>query len=258
MIIILSPSKTLDFSDKQFNIAHNNTHSEPVFMDETQILAEILRKKSASQMAKLMGISNKLASLNYDRYQSFSTPFAPHNARQALLAFKGDVYTDIAVDTYSQEDFAFAQKHVRILSGLYGLLRPLDLMHPYRLEMSTQLSNPKGRTLYAFWGDKITEQLNTSLQQQSYKILVNLASHEYFKAINTKKLEAEVITPVFKQYKNGVYKVIALHAKRARGTMTHFIIQNSIDKVEKIKTFNEAGYEYSDHLSSATEWIFVR
>lgn len=256
MIVILSPSKTLDFSDKQLSIANANPHTAPVFMDDAQILAEILRKKSVSQIAKLMGVSNKLASLNYDRYQSFSTPFTSHNARQALLAFKGDVYTDIAVEEYTQEDFAFAQEHVRILSGLYGLLRPLDLIQPYRLEMGTQLSNPRGNTLYAFWRDKITEQLNKNLQQ--HKTLVNLASNEYFKAIHPKKLEAEVITPVFKQYNNGVYKVIALHAKRARGAMTHFMIKNKIDRVERIKTFNEAGYEYSDHLSSETEWVFVR
>ena len=258
MIVILSPSKTMDFSDKQLSIANANPHTEPVFMDDAQILAEILRKKSVRQIAKLMDVSNKLASLNYDRYQSFSTSFTSHNARQALLAFKGDVYTDIAVDAYTQEDFLFAQEHVRILSGLYGLLCSLDLIRPYRLEMGTQLSNPRGNTLYAFWGDKISEQLNKNLQQQSHKILVNLASNEYFKAINTKKLEAEIITPVFKQYNKGTYKVIALHAKRARGAMTHFMIKNKIDKVERIKTFNEAGYEYSDHLSSEIEWVFVR
>ena len=256
MIVILSPSKTLDFSDKQLDIANAKPHTAPVFMDDAQILAEILRKKSVRQIAILMDVSNKLASLNYDRYQSFSIPFTPHNARQALLAFQGDVYTDIAVDTYTQEDFAFAQEHVRILSGLYGLLRPLDLIQPYRLEMSTQLSNPKGNTLYAFWRDKITEHLNKDLQQ--HKILVNLASNEYFKAIHPKKLEAEIITPVFKQYNHGVYKVIALHAKRARGAMTHFMIKNKIDSVERIKTFNEAGYEYSKRLSSETEWVFVR
>lgn len=258
MIVILSPSKTLDFSDNQNKIAKEQPHTEPVFMKEAQKLTQILKKKSAGQIAELMNISNKLATLNFDRYQSFSTPFTVDNALQALLAFKGDVYTDIAVDTYTQGDFEFAQEHVRILSGLYGLLKPLDLMQPYRLEMGTQLSNPKGKTLYAYWGDKITKHLNSQLQQHSSSVLVNLASNEYFKAVNTKKIKGEIITPVFKQHKNGSYKVIALYAKRARGTMTNFIVKNKVGEVEQLKTFNEAGYEYSDQLSSDTEWVFVR
>ncbi len=258
MIIILSPSKTLDFSDERAGIAKKLKHDEPGFMEETQQLAKLLGKKSEAQIAKLMSISEKLATLNYERYQNFSVPFTLKNARQALLAFKGDVYTDIAVDEYTKEEFDFAQAHVRMLSGLYGLLRPLDLIQPYRLEMGMKLSNPEGNSLYAFWGDKITEQLNAQLQQHSEKVLVNLASNEYFKAVNTKKLKSELVTPVFKQYKNGTYKVIALHAKRARGTMTNFIIKNRIEKAEQLKTFNEAGYEYSDDFSTEKEWVFVR
>jgi uncharacterized protein len=258
MIVILSPSKTLDFSDTQTSLAHSNSYGTPDLLKETLVLIKHLKKKTAGEIAQLMSISDKLASLNYERYQSFSTPFVPQNARQALLAFKGDVYTDIAVDTYTQGDFEFAQMHVRILSGLYGLLRPLDLIQPYRLEMGTRLSTSKGNSLYEFWGDKITKQLNQHFQEHPRKTLVNLASNEYFKAVNPKKLKAGIITPIFKQYKNGNYKVIALFAKRARGTMTNFIIQKKIDEVERLKTFNEAAYEYNERLSSETEWVFVR
>ena len=258
MIVILSPSKTLDFSDTSAAVAQNIAHTTPDLLKEASALAKILKKKQVDELAALMSLSDKLAALNYGRYQNFSPPFTPQNARQALLAFKGDVYTDIAVGTYRKEDFDFAQGHVRILSGLYGLLRPLDLIQPYRLEMGTKLSTSKGNSLYEYWGEKITKQLNQDFQEHPQKTLINLASQEYFKAVNAKKLSAEIITPVFKQYKNGNYKVIALFAKKARGTMTNFIIQNKIEEAEKLKTFSEAGYEYDENKSAASEWVFVR
>lgn len=256
MLTILSPSKTQDFSN-----GHNHTsltHSEPALLTESKKLVKELKKKSVQDIEKLMDVSEKIAMLNYERYKNFSVPFTADNARQALLAFKGDVYTDIAIDEYSDKDFAFAQDHLRILSGLYGLLRPLDLMQPYRLEMKIPLSNPRGGNLYTFWGDRITKQLNQSLAEQQTPVLVNLASNEYFKAVDTKKLKGDVITPVFKEHKNGAYKVIAIYAKRARGKMANFIIQNSIDQPEQLKTFTDGGYEFSDSLSSGNEWVFIR
>lgn len=253
MTIIISPAKTQDFS------AHNTTHifSEPVFLNESLKLVKALKKQSPQEIASLMSVSDKIAELNYDRFKNFKTPFTPDNAKQALLAFKGDVYTDIDIDNYSQEDFEFAQQHLRIISGLYGLLKPLDLIQPYRLEMKIKLGNPRGKDLYEFWGDRITKELNR-LMDKPNPTLVNLASTEYFKAVNPKLLKGKIITPVFKDHKDGAYKIIAFYAKRARGMMTDFIIKNRIDNVEKIKTFQEAGYEYSEPLSTAQEWVFIR
>jgi len=257
MISILSPSKSQDFADDQLD-AQQMSHSKPALLQESGLLVKELRQKSVEDLQQLMSVSEKIASLNYDRFQNFSTPFSTDNARQALLAFKGDVYTDIAIHDYSEDDFSFAQQHLRILSGLYGLLKPMDLIQPYRLEMKTKLSNQRGKDLYQFWGDRITQQLNTALKEQDVKVLVNLASNEYFKAIQSAALEGEIITPVFKEHKDGKYKVVAIHAKRARGKMANFIIRNHIDQPEQIKTFNEGGYEYSDNLSSDKEWVFVR
>lgn len=257
MISILSPSKTQDFADDRLDISKIN-YTEPILLQESGILIRELRKKSVKAIEKLMSVSENIATLNHERFQHFSTPFSPENARQALLAFKGDVYTDIAIHEYKKADFDFAQKHLCILSGLYGLLKPLDLIQPYRLEMKTKLKNPKGKDLYQFWGGKITKQLNEILKEQKTKVLINLASNEYFKAIKPAELEADIITPVFKEQKNGTYKTIALYAKRARGMMANFIICQRIDTPEKLKTFAEAGYEYSEHLSSEKEWVFIR
>jgi len=257
MLSILSPSKSQDFADDSLNV-QEISHSEPVLLPESDMLVEELRQKSVEDIQQLMSVSEKIASLNYERFQNFSTPFSPDNARQALLAFKGDVYTDIAIHDYSEQDFAFAQQHLRILSGLYGLLKPMDLIQPYRLEMKTKLSNERGKDLYQFWGDRITQQLNAALKKQTTHVLVNLASNEYYKAIQPAALQGEVITPVFKEHKDGKYKVVAIHAKRARGKMANFIIRERIDQPEKLKTFNEGGYEYSDNLSSDKEWVFVR
>jgi len=257
MLTILSPSKTQDFADESLD-TQQIQHTEPALLKESGLLVRELRKKSVDDIQQLMSVSEKIASLNHERFQQFTTPFSPDNARQALLAFKGDVYTDIAIHDYSEEDFAFAQQHLRILSGLYGMLKPLDLIQPYRLEMKTKLSNKRGKDLYQFWGDRITQQLNTALQQQDSKVLVNLASNEYFKALQPGKVAGEIITPVFKEHKNGKYQIVAIFAKRARGKMANFIIRNRIDQPEQLKTFAEDRYEYSENLSSDKEWVFVR
>lgn len=257
MITILSPSKSQDFADDSLH-TQQLKHTEPALLQESGQLVDQLRQKSVGDIQKLMSVSEKIASVNYERYQNFSTPFSPDNARQALLAFKGDVYTDIAISEYSEEDFSFAQDHLRIISGLYGLLKPMDLIQPYRLEMKTKLANQRGKDLYQFWGDRITNQLNDALEQQGKQVLVNLASNEYFRAIQASALQGEVVTPVFKEHKDGKYKVIAIYAKRARGKMANFIVQNRIDQPDQLKTFNETGYEYSENLSSDKEWVFVR
>ena len=257
MLTILSPSKTQDFSNgKQANAQHITT--QPVLLKESEILIKELKKKSINGIARLMGVSENIATLNYNRYQDFSLPFTIDNAGQALLAFKGDVYTDIATDQYTEEDFAFAQQHLCILSGLYGLLKPMDLIQPYRLEMKTPLKNRRGKDLYRFWGDRLTVQLNALIEKQNNKVLINLASGEYFKALNTKKLKADIITPVFKENKDGVYKIIAIYAKRARGMMANYIIRNRIDEPEAIKAFAEAGYAYSEPHSKGNQWVFIR
>ncbi|MGB3588082.1 MAG: peroxide stress protein YaaA [Tunicatimonas sp.] len=257
MLTILSPSKTQDFSDSSIN-GSKLPNSTPALLNESEKLMQELEKKSVNDIAELMGVSEKIATLNHERFQQFSLPFTEENARQSLLAFKGDVYTDIAVEEYTKQEFAFAQNHLRIISGLYGLLRPLDLMQPYRLEMKTSLENSRGENLYKFWGSRITEQLNNALQTQENKVLVNLASNEYFKSIDIKQLVGEIITPVFKEYKEGKYKIVAIYAKRARGKMANFIIRQAIDEPNQLKTFTDGGYEYSDSLSSEREWVFIR
>lgn len=259
MIVIISPAKTQDFS------RHNHTQkfSQPHFLKESVKLIKALKKKSPEEISALMSVSEKIANLNYIRYRQFNTPFTTNNAKQALLAFKGDVYTDIEVGHFTSKDFDFAQKHLRILSGLYGLLKPLDLIQPYRLEMKIRLENPRGKNLYEFWGDRITRELRSAFAESSppnkaESTLINLASTEYFKAVNPKALKGRIITPVFKDSHHGGYKIIAFYAKRARGMMTNFIIKNRINEPEQLKTFQEAGYAYSDPLSNAQEWVFIR
>ena len=262
MLTLLSPSKTQDYSGGRHSGGRHSgsvpdlAYSQPALLSESEKLVAQLRKQSPEALRSLMNISESLADLTYERYQQFSTPFTPDNARAALLAFKGDVYTDIAVDQYTEADFAFAQEHLRILSGLYGLLRPLDLIQPYRLEMKARLDNERGRNLYQFWGNRLTDLLNEALSPDD--VLVNLASNEYFKAINRQKLHGKIITPVFKEDNNGEYKTVAIYAKRARGMMANFIIQERINIPNKLKTFQEAGYAYSEPLSTEREWVFVR
>lgn len=254
MLVVISPAKTLDYETP----AKTSTFTTPDFLDDSAELIDTLKELSPAQLAKLMSISDKLAGLNAARFGSWSLPFDPDNAKQALLAFKGDVYTGLDAESFKAADFKFAQKHLRILSGLYGLLRPLDLMQAYRLEMGTKLQNSKGKDLYAFWDNKITEQINSQLKKQKNPVLVNLASNEYFKSIKPKNLTGEVITPVFKEYKNGQYKVIAFFAKKARGMMSAYIIKNKITDPDAIKDFDDDGYAYNKKLSSSKEWVFTR
>jgi len=255
MLIVISPAKSLDFSI-QTNIKE---YSIPPFLNDSKLLIGNLRKYRPEQLSSLMNISAKLAELNYERFVKWHLPFSPENAKPALFVFKGDVYQGLDTETLSKEDISFANNHLRILSGLYGILKPLDLIQEYRLEMGTKLKNERGKNLYEFWGDKITGEINKAVEQSSgEKFLINLASNEYFKSINKKKLNYEVITPVFKDYKNGQYKIISFFAKKARGLMSRFIIQNCIEKAEDIKAFNLSDYRYNEELSKDKEWVFTR
>ncbi|GMQ25083.1 peroxide stress protein YaaA [Algoriphagus sp. oki45] len=250
MLILISPAKTLDYSTPNYT-----NHSHPDFLSDIKSLVNVMKKKSAKEIADLMHVSENLATLNEERYKTFQKEFNPENSKQAILAFKGDVYTKIEVDSFSQEDFEFAQNHLRILSGLYGLLKPLDLIQPYRLEMGTPLSTSKGKNLYEYWGTKIAKAIQATAQGRP---IVNLASQEYFKAVDQKALKSPVITVQFKEFRNGKYQIIGLFAKQARGLMTNFAIKNKISDPEQLKTFNEEGYEFSEGLSSTFDWVFVR
>lgn len=254
MLIVISPAKNLDYETPPVT----RKHTKPAMLGEAELLAGQLKQLAPRDISRLMGISDKLGVLNYDRYQNWKPPFTIGNARQAMLAFNGDVYTGLNAGGFSEEDFSFAQERLRILSGLYGVLRPLDLMQPYRLEMGTRLSNERGRDLYAFWGDKITGVLNKQLRKLKTDVLVNLASNEYFKSVNPAMLEAEIVTPVFKDWKNGQYKIISFYAKRARGLMSAFIIKNQITDRQKISQFNSDGYQFSQTLSKGNKLVFTR
>ena len=251
MQIIISPAKALDFNE----VATTKTFSQPQFLEQAEILNKCLAQKTAKQLIKLMNISEKLAQLNWERNQKWQTPFSLDNAKQAVFAFKGDVYTGLAIDSLPKTKLPVLQKKLRILSGLYGLLKPLDLIQPYRLEMGTCLKIGKKANLHQFWNEIITNYLNEELKG---KVLVNLASKEYFKAIDVKKLCSPIIEAEFKDYKNGKYKFIYLFAKRARGMMARFIIDNNIEKAEDLKQFNLSGYSFNKNLSSETNFIFTR
>ena len=254
MLIIISPAKTLDFTTP----AQTDRSTQPELLDESQVLIERARQLSIFDIADLMKVSIKLAELNFERFEKWQRPFTSANAKQALLAFKGDVYTGLGADDFSKADLDFAQGHLRILSGLYGLLRPLDLMQPYRLEIGRSLSNPRGKNLYEFWGDKITDAINRQLRREKEAVLINLASNEYFKSVKPKKLTGRLITPNFKELKNESYKVIGVHAKKARGMMSRFIIKNHLTDVEDLKSFTNMGYHFNPELSNDTDWIFTR
>lgn len=251
MLMIISPSKTQNF-DPPSGI----DHTVPAHALQTQTLVKQLRQYSPEDLGKLMKISPKLSDLNWQRYQDFQDAFTQENAKQALLAFRGDVYNGIEVETYTEDDFAFAQAHLRILSGLYGLLKPLDLIQPYRLEMGTKLQTDKGKTLYAFWGTQITEALNADLDANTP--LINLASGEYFKAVQPQQLQGKVLNIAFKENKNGTYKVIGIHAKRARGLMVNYVIQNRITEPEGLQGFDVERYLFNPSLSTENEWVFCR
>ncbi len=255
MLILLSPSKTLDFDSP----AVTRKCTTPEFAGDSAELVEKLSGMSSAQLSKLMDISPKLADLNLGRYHSWTPDFTPKNSKQSLLAFKGDVYTGFHLDDYAAADFAFAQKHLRILSGLYGLLRPLDLIQPYRLEMGTPLKNQRGKNLYAFWGTKITDAINDALTAQSDRILVNLASNEYFESIREDKLNGRVITPVFKDLsKGGKYRVLSFFAKRARGSMADYIIKNRMTNPAALKKFDVDGYRFDKESSTEDRLVFLR
>lgn len=253
MIIVVSPAKTLDYGSASFV----EEFSQPDFLDESAELVDVLRQVDAGGIERLMGVSSKIAQLNVDRMLAWQRPFDLQNAKQAVFAFKGDVYTGLAVETLGQSGLEYLQKTLRILSGLYGLLRPLDLMQAYRLEMGTRLENDKGANLYQFWGDKIAHKLNGELAGGD-AVLVNLASNEYFKSVKRKQLSARVVTPIFKDEKNGKYKIVSFYAKKARGLMVRYAADNEIQDVESLKAFDYAGYRYSESDSTDDDWVFLR
>lgn len=254
MIAILSPAKKLDKNTER----ETEVYTTPQFLDDSRELVDVLRDYSPDQLGRLMNISRQLAEVNYERFARWHTPFTRDNAHPAVFLFNGQVYQGLEAENLRDEDLAFAQDHLRILSGLYGLLRPLDLIQPYRLEMGTRLSNSRGRDLYAFWGEKITAALNESLAGHSSKVVLNLASNEYYKALQPGKIEGDIITPVFKEKKGDQYRTVAVYAKKARGLMSRFILENRIDEAEAIQSFEEEGYVFSPQQSSQKEWVFVR
>ena len=254
MLIVLSPAKTLDYTTPPVT----ETYSQPELLEPAAELIGILRTLSPAQVGSLMSISDKLAALNVARYASWEPAFTPANAKQAVLAFNGDVYEGLDAPSLNGGQLDYLQRHLRILSGLYGVLRPLDLMQAYRLEMGTRLANPHGRDLYAFWGERVTATLNAALAEAKAKVLVNLASEEYFKAVKPAKLAVPVITPVFEDWKNGKYKIIPFFAKRARGAMTRFAAVHGLKRAEELKEFDSEAYRFSEGESSATTWVFRR
>ncbi|RUA07066.1 MAG: peroxide stress protein YaaA [Gammaproteobacteria bacterium] len=249
MLAVISPSKTQDFNSSDIT-----THTQTRQIKETEELVKLLKSKSQNDIAELMSISEKLSALNYERFQTFKTPFTLANAKQALSAFKGDVYNGIDALSLDAEDLDFAQASLRMLSGLYGVIRPLDLIAPYRLEMGTRLVSSKGKNLYEFWGDKISKILN----EDESKTIINLASNEYFKAIDKKSLNAKIINIVFKELKNDQYKIIGIYAKRARGLMVNYMIKNRFTIPESLKAFDIEGYQFKPDLSDDSTWVFTR
>lgn len=258
MILVISPAKALDYETPPTTARF----TQPDFLDDASALIAVLREKSPADIAELMSLSDPLATLNVARYASWSRPFAPDNARQAVLAFNGDVYEGLDARSLSEVELAWAQDHLRILSGLYGVLRPLDLMQAYRLEMGTRLANPRGKNLYEFWGERITDELDRLLAREEEagreRVLVNLASDEYFKSVKPKKLKGRIVTPVFEDWKGGRYKIISFYAKRARGLMSRYAITHRIDEVEALKGFDSEGYAFAADASEADTLVFRR
>ena len=253
MLTIISPAKKLDYRSSVTATAH----TQPALLKHSQELLEGLKKLSPQDVCRLMGLSDKLGALNYERFQEWSAPFNEDNARQAVLAFKGDVYQRLGADSMSEAKLQCAQDHLRILSGLYGILRPLDLMQAYRLEMGTKFATQRGSDLYSFWDGIITAELN-DLLKGSDAVLLNLASNEYFKAIKQKNIHARIVTPIFMDYKTDKYKIISFFAKKARGLMSAFIINNKITCVDEIKAFNSSGYAFNEAMSEGDKWVFTR
>lgn len=257
MLVIISPAKTLDFETP----ASTRRHSLPSFLPQSNRLVDTLRDQSPADLARLMDISSRLADLNYQRYSEWQPPFTPQNAKQAILAFKGDVYQGLDADSFTERDLAWAQKRVRILSGLYGLLRPLDLIQPYRLEMGTRLPTDAGRDLYAFWGGQLTDALNEALTQEAGRrrpVLINLASNEYYHALQPARLGARIVTPSFRELRKGRYQFVSFSAKRARGLMTRYVIKERVRSLRALRAFDWDGYAYSESLSQGDDWVFLR
>ncbi len=254
MLIVISPAKTLDYETP----ATTSQYSQSDYLQETQQLIERLRYYSVADISTTMAVSDQIARLNATRFKQWRIPFTLDNSKQAILAFKGAVYSGLDALSFSEDDFQFAQQHLRILSGLYGLLRPLDLMQPYRLEMGRKIDTERGSNLYQFWGDIITRGINQQMKQSHSKYLINLASNEYFKSIKPSLIDGEIITPHFKDYKNGSYKVMGVYAKKARGKMSRYIIQNKIGSAEDLKHFTEDGYQFNPALSQKSDWVFSR
>ena len=254
MLMLLSPAKTLDFETPLPPV----THSQPDFLDQAQVLVDRLCTLSPADIASLMRISDPLALLNFHHYADWQRPFTPENARQAVLAFDGDVYDGLQAKQMTADDLDFTQKHLRILSGLYGVLRPLDLIQPYRLEMAIKLANPRGKDLYAFWGERLTAAINDELRKMPRPVLVNLASEEYFKALLPRKLHGSLIRPVFEDCKDGKYRIISFYAKRARGLMARYAVVHRLQEPEGLQAFADEGYAFVPAVSDETTWVFRR
>ncbi|MDK1024647.1 MAG: peroxide stress protein YaaA [Gammaproteobacteria bacterium] len=254
MLTVISPAKTLDFVTP----STTSKHTHPDFLDHSSELIKILKQHPPKKLKQLMKISDKLAELNAQRFRDWHLPFTRENAKQAILAFKGEVYLGLEAEDLNTRDLNFAQKHLRILSGLYGLLKPLDLIQPYRLEMGAKLKNQAGDDLYQFWGNHLSASIEKELTSHNSRVLVNLASLEYFKSLNGHNLSARVINPVFKDYSNGSYRVLSFFAKKARGFMANYIIRNRINQAEDLKAFKTDGYKYNKTLSNEDQWVFTR
>lgn len=254
MLMVVSPAKALD----ETTPVQTDLHTECVFLDQAERLIDELQQIGPVEVGQLMNISDKLSELNYERFQAWQRPFPANKAKQAAWLFKGDVYQGLDAYSLTEQGIAYLQAHLRILSGLYGVLKPCDDMLPYRLEMGTKFVNQRGKNLYEFWGSQITDLFNTELAEQPSQTLVNLASNEYFKAVNKRDLKGRVITPIFKDWKGGKYKIISFYAKKARGLMARYAADNQIENVEDLKFFDIDGYKFDPEMSSETDWVFTR
>ena len=254
MLILLSPAKTLDFTSP----SETNICSEPEFLEFSKDLVKGLAKLTSVEVGELMQISPKLADLNRQRFSDWQIKHTTKNSKQAILAFKGDVYEGLEAWKFKKEDFSFAQKKLRVLSGLYGLLKPLDLIQPYRLEMGTVYANPLGKDLYSFWGERLSQTINRDLKKEASNLVVNLASQEYFKATQSSKIKGEIISPSFLDEKKGTYKIISFYAKKARGYMANYVVTNRINRVDELSKFSANGYHYSKGDSTTTTPVFTR
>jgi len=254
MLFVLSPAKSLDYD----TAPTTSRYTLPHFIDDAAELIEVLKAKSPAEIGSLMSISDPLAALNVGRYAAWSPSFTEQNSKQAVLAFNGDVYEGLDASSLNEAQLDYLQQHLRILSGLYGTLRPLDWMQPYRLEMGTRMVNARGKDLYAFWGERVTQLLNAAIEEHGYSALVNLASEEYFKVVKPKQLTVPVITPVFEEWKNGAYKIISFHAKRARGLMMRYATEQGVTQAEALKAFDSEGYAYDEQASGELVWRFRR